>query len=41
MLKVYRREHGLDEIAEEEVPATDAIDESEDDGHVETLQREG
>ena len=38
LLKGYQGDHGLDENAEEEVPTTDAIDESEDDGHVETYR---
>ena len=37
-LQGYQRDHGLDENAEEEVATTDAIDESEDDGHVEAYR---
>ena len=39
MLKAYRREHGLDEIAEEEVPTTDEVDESEVEDRNETYQQ--
>ena len=38
MLKAYRREHGLDEIAEEEVPTTDEVDESDVEERNETYQ---
>ena len=39
MLKAYRREHGLDEIAEEEVPTTDEVDESDVEERNETYQQ--
>ena len=39
MLKAYRREHGLDEIAEEEIPTTDEVDASEAEDRNETYQQ--
>jgi len=39
MLKAHRREHGLDEIAEEEIPTTDEVDESEVEDRNETYQQ--
>ena len=39
MLKAYRREHGLDEIAEEEIPTTDEVDASEVEDRNETYQQ--